>query len=81
MQVKVRPFAQARDALRSPEVTLDLPPGARVRDALDALERVHPALAGLRPVLATAVDGALVREGATLADGAELALLPPVSGG
>ncbi len=81
MRVKVLSFAQAREALQSSEFDLDLPEGANVRDALAALEHAHPALARLRPVLATAVNGRLVRGDAPLAAGAELALLPPVSGG
>jgi molybdopterin converting factor small subunit len=52
-----------------------------VADALAALERAHPKLAALRPHLAIAVDQKLVAPDAILAHGAELALLPPVSGG
>ncbi len=81
MRVKVLSFAQARDAVQAAELELELPEGACVRDALAALERAHPALVPLRRVLATAVDGQLVRGEAPLRAGAELALLPPVSGG
>lgn len=81
MRVMVRAFAQAREATGAAEFPLDLADGACVRDALAALERVHPALVPLGGVLATAVDGELVRREAPLRDGAELALLPPVSGG
>lgn len=81
MRVKVRAFAQAREATGAAEFPLELAEGARVHDALAALERAHPALVGLSGVLATAVDGELVRRDASLRDGTELALLPPVSGG
>ena len=81
MHLRVLLFAQARERVGAAEVTLELAAGSRVADALTALERSHPALTQLRPVLATAVNGELVRGDATLADGAELALLPPVSGG
>jgi molybdopterin converting factor small subunit len=81
MQVEVRLFAQARERVGSARARLQLPEGSRVADALTALERVHPALGELRPHLAVAVDGALAAAGDPLADGCELALLPPVSGG
>jgi molybdopterin converting factor subunit 1 len=81
VNVKVLLFAQVRERVGRAKVALELPPGARVSDALDALERDHPALAALRPHLAVAVNGALARDGDALPDGAELALLPPVSGG
>jgi molybdopterin converting factor small subunit len=81
VNVKVLLFAQARERAGRSNVTLALAPGARVGDALDALEREHPGLATLRPHLAVAVNGALARDGDAVPDGAELALLPPVSGG
>ncbi|MBI1796261.1 MAG: MoaD/ThiS family protein [Candidatus Eisenbacteria bacterium] len=74
-------FAQARDAAGRARATLDLPAGSRVSDALALLERAHPRLAPLRPHLAVAVGQKLAAGDAALADGAELALLPPVSGG
>ena len=81
MNVQVLLFAQARESAGAPRLALALAPGSRVRDALDALEREHPALAALRPHLAVAVNGTLARADAPVPDGAELALLPPVSGG
>jgi molybdopterin converting factor subunit 1 len=74
-------FAQAREHAGRARGTLELPEGSRVADALARLEREHPALAPLWPHLAVAVDRRLVRGDAVLADGVELALLPPVSGG
>lgn len=81
MNVTVLLFAQARERAGTPRVALALAPGARVADALDAVERAHPGLAALRPHLAVAVNGALARDGDAVPEGAELALLPPVSGG
>jgi molybdopterin converting factor small subunit len=52
-----------------------------VADALGVLEARHPGLAALRPHLAIAVDRELARGDRALAEGMELALLPPVSGG
>ncbi len=81
MRVQVLFFAQARERAGCAEAPLELPAGARVRDALEALGRAHPGLGPLRGHLAVAVDGTLARADDPLAEGAELALLPPVSGG
>ncbi len=81
MKLDVRFFAQAREAAGCAAEALELPAPGCVRDALDALAARHPALAPLRPHLAVAVNGTLARADDVLADGAELALLPPVSGG
>jgi molybdopterin converting factor subunit 1 len=81
VNVNVLLFAQARERAGRASVALALEPGASVGDALDAVVQAHPGLAALRPHLAVAVNGALARHGDALADGAELALLPPVSGG
>ena len=81
MQVQVLFFAQARERAGCASRALDLPAGSRVRDALEAVVAAHPALEPLRPHLAVAVNGALARPDDAIAEGAELALLPPVSGG
>jgi len=81
MKVSVLFFAHARDRAGRASAELTLPDGSRVGDALAALVREHPALEPLRPHLAVAMNGKVVRADAALVDGAELALLPPVSGG
>ncbi len=81
MRIEVRLFAQAREHVGSAQARLELPDGSRASHALDALQRTYPALAGLRPHLALAIDGTLARPTDVLNDGCELALLPPVSGG
>jgi molybdopterin converting factor small subunit len=81
MKVTVLFFAQARELAGRASAVLSLPEGSRLADALAVLAREHPALAPLWPHLAVAVGGRLGRPETPLADGAELALLPPVSGG
>ena len=81
MRIEVRLFAQARECVGSGQARLEMPDGSRVADALTLLEQAYPGLVPLRPHLALAIDGALARGGDALADGNELALLPPVSGG
>lgn len=81
MTITVLLFAQARERAGRSSLRLELPDGSRVADALTLLERAHPDLAALRGHLAIAVDQQLAKPDVFLSDGAELALLPPVSGG
>ena len=81
MNVRILFFAQARERAGRAEAELSLPEGSRLEDALAALARDYPALDPLWPHLAVAVDGRIARPGTQLAEGSELALLPPVSGG
>lgn len=81
MQVKVLFFAQAREHAGASERELECGEGDRVSDLLDRLVADVPALSALRPHLAVAINGELVRVDARLIAGGEVALLPPVSGG
>jgi molybdopterin synthase catalytic subunit len=74
-------FAQAREHAGLSSTTLELPDPSRVSDALAALGVAHPSLERLWPHLAVALDGQLVGRETPIHAGAELALLPPVSGG
>lgn len=81
IRVRVLGFASAGDALGANEKELEMPAGSRVADLKRRLDADHPALGPLWPRLAVAVDGRLGGDDAALADGCEVALLPPVSGG
>lgn len=81
MRIRLLAFASAGDALGAGEMDLEMPEGSRVADLRERLDRDHPKLAPLWPRLAVAVDGRVVTPEAPLEDGAEVALLPPVSGG
>jgi molybdopterin converting factor subunit 1 len=76
VQVTVRLFAMLRERAGASELTLELPEGARVRDALDELGGLA---AGLPLVMA--VNREYAPEDRQLDPGDELALIPPVSGG
>jgi MoaE-MoaD fusion protein len=76
MKVRVRLFAVLRERAGARELELDLPDGARVRDALAA---VGDLAAGL-PLL-MAVNREYADEDVALNADDELALIPPVSGG
>ncbi len=82
MEVEVRLFAMLRERAGSGSVTVDLPEGATVREALAAVGARH----GLGELIeAMPVVMAVNREYASrddaLSPGDELALIPPVSGG
>jgi len=79
--VQVLAFATASEALGAAEEEVTLPAGSSVHDLRLILSTRYPALEVLWPRLAVAVDGELVSADALLVDGAEVALLPPVSGG
>jgi molybdopterin converting factor subunit 1 len=76
MEVTVRLFAMLRERAGAKELTLELPEGARVKDALGELE---PLARGLPLVMA--VNREYAPEEQPLDPGDELALIPPVSGG
>ena len=76
MVVTIRLFAMLRERAGAGEIELDLPEGARVRDALDRLDD----LAGGLP-LVMAINRDYANADSELRAGDELALIPPVSGG
>jgi MoaE-MoaD fusion protein len=76
MRVTVRLFAGLRERAGAGEVTLELPDGARVADALRAVGELTD---GISVVMA--VNREYAEETQTLQAGDELALIPPVSGG
>lgn len=82
MKVTVVAFASAREAIGESRVELELPGAATTVEALgrELLGR-WPALEPLWRRLALAVDGSLATPATPVPDGAEVALLPPVSGG
>ena len=76
MEVTVRLFAMLRERAGAREVTLQLPDGARVGDALAELGSIAEGLP-----LVMAVNREYADEDQVLDSGDELALIPPVSGG
>lgn len=81
LRVRVRLFAMLRETAGTRELEVELPPGATVEDAWAAVVTAIPALAPARSALRFAVDGAYADPATPLADGAEVACIPPVSGG
>jgi molybdopterin synthase catalytic subunit len=80
MRVLVRLFASYREAAGVGRIDLELPPGATVKDAIFRILKDHPLIAeGRQVVIARNHD--YVTPDEPLADGDEVALIPPVSGG
>jgi MoaE-MoaD fusion protein len=81
MNVRVVYFAVFRERLRKDSEDLALGDGATVAQAIDALAALHEPVAKLRGRFRVAVNHAFVDDAHVLADGDELALIPPVAGG
>ena len=81
MHVSVLYFAILRERLRCEQESIELPAGATVAEALAAIAARHDVIAGLLPQVQTAVNRQIAAGTQALAEGDELALLPPVAGG
>ncbi len=81
MKLHVRLFARARDLAGADHVAVELPAGATVADLRARLVAQYTRLAELAKRCAVAVDAEFAGDEDVLKDGAEIALLPPVSGG
>jgi molybdopterin synthase catalytic subunit len=81
MRVRARLFAIQREIAGTRELTLELADGATIEDAWTVVVERVPALAPGRPSLRFARNGEYADPEERLADGDELAIIPPVSGG
>ena len=81
MKVAVLYFAVFREKLGTGGEALELPAGARVRDAVAALAAKHDVIGRLVGRFRVAVNEDFSDDDRALADGDELALIPPVAGG
>lgn len=81
MNVRVRLFAIARQAAGCDTVEVALPDGATVGRLREELARQVPQLSGLLPHVTFAVGEEYAGDRTVLAEDAEVACIPPVSGG
>lgn len=81
MNVRVRLFAVARQLAGSDSVEVDLPSGATVVDLRNAVRNQFPELADVIRHAAFAVNAEYAQEETKIPDDAEIACIPPVSGG
>jgi molybdopterin converting factor subunit 1 len=81
MTCRVQLFAVARQRLGRPWVELTLPPDATVAALRRTLAAQFPALADLATQAQVAINHRYMPEDATVPPEADIALIPPVSGG
>lgn len=81
MKIRVLYFAVFRERLGRAEEVLDLPAGATAAQAIAELARLHAPIATLKTKFRVAVNQEFSDDDQVLADGDELALIPPVAGG
>jgi MoaE-MoaD fusion protein len=81
MRIRVLYFAVFREKLGRDDDVVALADGAKVRDAVAALAARHAAIDKLRGKFRVAVNQDFADDERELADGDELALIPPVAGG
>jgi MoaE-MoaD fusion protein len=81
MRIAVLYFAVFREKLGRDGEQLELPAGARVCDAVAQLAERHAPIAKLAGRFRVAVNQEFADDTRELADGDELALIPPVAGG
>jgi molybdopterin synthase sulfur carrier subunit len=80
--VRILYFAALRDLTGRSEEGLELPDEVRtVRDFLQHLQRIRPALAGKLASVRVALDEAFAKDSDALRDVQVIALIPPVAGG
>jgi molybdopterin converting factor subunit 1 len=81
MIVRVLLFARAREIAGRDAVEVELPAGATVAELREQIGREVPALANFARRCGVAVGGEYAVDGDAVPEGAEVALIPPVSGG
>ena len=81
MRVNVLYFHSLRAAAGTPGEHVELPAGATMADLVDEVMTRHPRANPLRASLLLARNQEYAEPDAPLADGDEIALMPPVSGG
>jgi len=81
VRIRVRLFARQRELAGARDVALELTLGATIEDAWSALAARVPAIASGRPFVRFARNGEYADADTPLADGDEVACIPPISGG
>jgi molybdopterin converting factor subunit 1 len=81
MRVRVLFFGQLKEIVGAVEESTELSDGARLEDLFERYSRKFPKFAEFRPSIAASVNQEYADAKAPLANGDEVAFLPPVSGG
>jgi molybdopterin converting factor subunit 1 len=81
VRLTVKLFARLRDVAGTAELVRDVEAGATVRSVWRGLATEFPEFASYERSISSAVNADYARMDHVLAEGAEVAFLPPVSGG
>jgi MoaE-MoaD fusion protein len=81
MRVRVLFFGMLKDLVGRPSEDADIPPGSDLRAVFEIYATRYPRLGELAPSIVVAHNQQFARLSASIAEGDEVAFLPPVSGG
>ena len=81
MKIQVKLFAIARQRVGASSVEVDLAPESRIGELRQALAAQYPSLVGALEQMRFAVNSDYVADDAVIPGEAEVACIPPVSGG
>lgn len=81
MKARVLLFSVLRDLVGAERIEVDLPEGANLGGLVEAMAADFPALVEWEGRMLLAVNGEYAGRDVVLADGDEVALMPPVQGG
>ena len=81
MKLTVKFFAAARDISGTSDLVITMPGDTTPAEVLEALMHTYPRLVPLKEYLRMAVNWEYVPPHHPLAEGDEVAIIPPVSGG
>jgi molybdopterin converting factor subunit 1 len=81
MQVKLLFFATLKDIIGARQLQFDVPSGSTVGDLLTRLEAEYPRIRDYRKIALIAVNEEYAGPQTGIAEGDEIAIFPPVSGG
>jgi len=81
VKVLVRLFAAARQLAGAETLELQIPAGAAVSDLRRRLAEEYPQLVPILPHVAFALNSQYAEDKSKIPPGAEIACIPPVSGG
>ena len=79
--VRVRLFARLREQAGTDAENVELPAGSTVSNVYEALQKLHPGLQADPNAVRAALNQEFAGWDAVVADGDEVAFIPPVSGG
>jgi molybdopterin converting factor subunit 1 len=81
VQVNLLFFATLKDIVGARQLQIDVPTGTTMNDLWERLESTYPRLRPYRSIVLTSLNEEYVDRAASISDGDEVAMFPPVSGG